>query len=83
MYVQLCCSLQVLQLTTMPLAVAVVEFSLTMLNAMALSPHSSAVEIVELESTAASMVKMWESDAEVLFDNMLFTLKVNFVTALL
>ena len=64
-----------LQLTVMPLAVAVVEFSLTMLNAMVLSPHSSAVETVELESTAASTVRMLGSDAKVLFDYMLFTLK--------
>ena len=45
------------------LAVAVVESFLTMLDAEELNPLSSAAQIVELESTAASMVKMLESDA--------------------
>ena len=47
------------------LAVAVVESFLTMLDAEELSPLSSAAQIVELESTAVSMVKMLELDAEV------------------
>ena len=56
--------IQVLQLTEMPtLAVALVESFLTMLDAEELNPLSSAAQIVELESTAASMVKMLESDA--------------------
>ena len=45
------------------LAVAVVESFLTMLDAEELNPLSSAAQIVELESTAASMGKMLESDA--------------------
>ena len=53
---------QVLQLSAMPtLAVAVVESSLTMLDAQGLSPLSSAAQIVELESTAADTVTMLES----------------------
>ena len=52
---------QVLQLTAMPtLAEGVVESFLTMLDAKELSPLSSAAQIVELASTAASTVKMLE-----------------------
>ena len=47
------------------LAVAVVESFLTMLDAEELSPLSLAAQIVELEFTAVSMVKMLESDAQV------------------
>ena len=43
------------------LAKAVVESFLTMLDVQGLSPLSSAAQIVELESTAASTVKMLES----------------------
>ena len=50
------------------LAVAVVESFLTMLDAEELSPLFSAAQIVELESTAASMVKMLESDAQVVWN---------------
>ena len=60
---------QVLQLSAMPtLAVAVVESSLTMLDAQGLSPLSSAAQIVELVSTAASIVKMLELDVQVVCD---------------
>jgi len=56
----------VLHLTAMPtLAEAVVESFLTMLDAEGLSLLSSAAHIVELEFTAASTVKMLESDAQV------------------
>ena len=44
---------------------AVVESSLTMLDVQGLSLLSSAAQIKELVSTAASMVKMLELDAEV------------------
>ena len=60
---------QVLQLTLVPtLAEAVVESFLTMLDAEEPSLFSSAAQIVELESTAASTVKMLESDAQVVCD---------------
>ena len=50
-----------LQLTAMPiLAEAVVESFLTMLDAEELSPLSSAAQIKELGSTAASTTKMLE-----------------------
>ena len=64
-----------LLLIPIPLAVAVVESSLTMLDAEELSPLSSAAQIVELEFTAVSMVKMLESNAQVVHDYMasLFT----------
>ena len=48
------------------LAEAVVESFLTMLDAKELSHCSSAAQIMELVSTAASTVKMLESDAQVL-----------------
>ena len=67
---------QVLQLIAMPtLAEAVVESFLTMLDAQGLSPLSSAAQIMELVSIAASTVKMLESDAQVVCDYMtsLFT----------
>ena len=55
-----------LQLTAMPtLAEAAVESFLTMLDAEGPSPLFSAAQIVELEFTAASTVKMLESDAQV------------------
>ena len=58
-----------LQLLVMPtLAVAVVESFLTMLDAEELSLLSSAAQIVELESTAATMVKMLESDVQVVWN---------------
>ena len=47
------------------LAEAVVESSLTMLDAEERSPLFSAAQIVELVSTAANTVKMLESNAEV------------------
>ena len=47
------------------LAEAVVESSLTMLDAEELSPLSSAAQIVELVSTAANTVKMLELVAKV------------------
>ena len=49
------------------LAVAVVESFLTMLDAEELSPLFSAAQIVELESTPASTVKMLESDVQVVY----------------
>ena len=53
--------LQVLQLSAMPtLAAAVVESSWMMLDAEEPSPLFSAAQIVGLESTAASTVKMLE-----------------------
>ena len=55
-----------LQPLVMPtLAVAVVESFLTMLDAEELSRLSSPAQIMELEFTAASTVKMLESDAQV------------------
>ena len=57
-----------LQLIPIPLAAAVVESFLTMLDAEAPSPLSSAAQIVELVSIAASTVKMLESDAQVVCD---------------
>ena len=39
-----------------------------MLDAQELSPHSFIVYIVELESTAAAIVKMLESDVQVVCD---------------
>ena len=64
-----------LQLIPIPLAVVVVESFLTMLDAQELSPLSSTAQIVELESTTASTVKMLGSDAQVVCDYMtsLFT----------
>ena len=54
-------STQVLQLTAMLfLAKAVVESSLTMLNAQGLSLLSLAAQIMKLVSTAADTVKMLE-----------------------
>ena len=50
------------------LAEAVVESSLTMLDAEELSPLSSAAQIKELESTAADTVTMLEWDAKVVCD---------------
>ena len=65
--------IQVLQLTAMPTLVeAVVESSLTMLDVQGLSLLSSAAQIKELVSTAASTVTMLELDAEV------FCLKLSF-----
>ena len=51
------------------------EYFLTMLDAEELSPLSSAAQIMGLVSTAASTVKMLESDAQVVCDCMtsLFT----------
>ena len=58
--------IQVLQLTAMPTLVeALVESFLTMLDVQGRSLLSSAAQIKELVSTAASMVKMLELDAEV------------------
>ena len=58
--------IQVLQLTAMPILVeALVESFLTMLDVQGRSLLSSAAQIKELVSTAASMVKMLELDAEV------------------
>ena len=58
--------IQVLQLTAMPTLVeALVESFLTMLDVQGQSLLSSAAQIKELVSTAASMVKMLELDAEV------------------
>ena len=60
---------QVLQLIAMPtLAEAVVESFLTMLDAVELSPLSSAAQIMELVCIAANTVKMLESDAQVVCD---------------
>ena len=58
-----------LQLTAMlTSAVAVVESSLTMLDAEELSHLSSAALIKELEYTAANTVKMLELDAQVVWN---------------
>ena len=60
---------QVLQLIAVPtLAEAVVESFLTVLDVQGLSLLSSAAQIMELESTAASTVKMLESDVQVVCD---------------
>ena len=58
------------------LAEAVVESSLTMLDAEGLSLLSWAAQIMELVSTAASMVKMLELDAEVLCLELSFQLSL-------
>ena len=58
------------------LAEAVVESSLTMLDAEGLSLLSWAAQIKELVSTAASMVKMLELDAEVLCLELSFQLSL-------
>ena len=50
------------------LAEAVVEYFLTMLDAEERSLFSSAAQIVELEFTAANILKMLELDAQVLCD---------------
>ena len=69
--------IQVLQLTAMPTLVeAVVESSLTMLDVQGLSLLSSAAQIKELVSTAASMVKMLELDAEVFCLELTFQLSL-------
>ena len=47
------------------LAEVVVGYFWTMLDAQELSPHSFIVYIVELESTAAAIVKMSESNVQV------------------
>jgi len=62
-------SQQVLQPTaTHSLAEVVVGSFWTMLDAQELSPHSFIVYIVELESIAAAIVKMLESDVQVVCD---------------
>ena len=50
------------------LAEAVVEYFLTMLDAEEWSLFSSAAQIMELEFTAANILKMLELDAQVLCD---------------
>ena len=69
--------IQVLQLIAMPtLAEAMVESFLTMLDAEELNPLSSAAQIKELVSTAASTVKMLELDAEVFCLELTFQLSL-------
>ena len=50
------------------LAEVVVVSFWTMLDAQELSPHCFIVYIVELESTAVAIVKMLESDVQVVCD---------------
>ena len=64
-----CCSQQVLQPTAMhSLAEVVVGSFLTMLDAQELSPHCFIVYIMKLESTAAAIVMMLESNVQVVCD---------------